>query len=129
MNEIKLKITTPERVIVNDGFNEILLPGVSGDFQLLHNHENIVSKLRVGIISVDVKGNLTPSFIVSESFATFNQDKNICEVTTEYAVTTSEIKNLSKDNIVKKIESSFFKAEKEVYQFISSCNDLRKSNQ
>ena len=122
MNEIKLKIATPERIIVNDDFHEILLPGASGDFQLLYNHENIISKLRVGIISVDVKGSLIPSFIVSESFATFNQDKNTCEITTEYAVTTSEIKNLSKDDIMKKIESSFFKAEKEVYQFISSLD-------
>ena len=118
MSEIKLKITTPERVIVNDCFNEILLPGESGDFQLLHNHENFASKLRVGVISVNSNGSLMPGFITSDAFATFNQDKNTCEVTTEYALTTSETKNLNKSDIMKEIKTSSFDAKKKLYQFI-----------
>lgn len=123
MNKIKLIVTTPEKIIVNNSFNEILLPGISGDFELFYNHENFISKLRIGIISVDANNKLTPSFIVSESFATFSQETNTCDVTAEYAVTISEIKSLNKSDIIKKIESSFFETEKKVYQFILSLNE------
>lgn len=120
MSEIKLKITTPERVVVNDCFNEILLPGESGDFQLLHNHENFASKLRVGVISVNSNSSLIPSFVISDAFATFNQDKNTCEVTTEYALTMAETKKLNKNDVAKEIENSFFGPRKKVYQFVLS---------
>ena len=118
MNEIKLKIITPERTVIDSHFNKILLPGKSGDFQLLYNHENFISRLRMGIISVDIKGSLTPSFVISQAFATFNQDQNMCEVTTEFAVAISEIKILSKSDITKKMDFSTFEPEKQLYQFI-----------
>ena len=70
------------------------------------------------ILSVDVKGSLTPSFVISQAFATFNQDQNMCEVTTEFAVAISEIKNLSKSDITKKMDFSTFEPEKQLYQFI-----------
>lgn len=47
-----LQIVTPEQVLFSGEVNEVSLPGVNGEFQMLNNHAPIVSVLKKGAIKL-----------------------------------------------------------------------------
>ena len=82
-SEIKFKITTPDKIIVDGYYSSVIFPGESGNFELLANHENFISQLKVGTIHAKAKDHTTSEFVVSASFAKFSHHQNICEVAAE----------------------------------------------
>ena len=90
-----------------------------GVFELLPNHENYISTLKEGVISICKKENFAPYFIVSKAFMKFENSSNTCEVIGDYAINISEVKNLKKDYINEIILNSHYEDEKSFYKFIS----------
>jgi F0F1-type ATP synthase epsilon subunit len=118
-DKIKLQIITPDKTVVDEDYNVIFCPGEAGDFELLANHENFISKLKTGVISVN--NTITQSFIVSQSFMKFDHANNICKIIVEFAIAIQDIKSLGNNSdITKKITQSHSEKEKEFYQFIST---------
>jgi F-type H+-transporting ATPase subunit epsilon len=115
-DKIKLKIITPEKIIENADYDAVVLPGETGDFELLVNHENFISILRVGTIYASTKDHIVASFVVSKSFMRFSNAKNICEVTAEYAMSMAEIKQLGADEITRRIKETSSQSKKQFYQ-------------
>jgi F-type H+-transporting ATPase subunit epsilon len=67
---MKLDIITPERKIYQGEVYGIIVPGVSGYFELLDNHAPIVAALGNGIIKIlkDKSGNNREEYKVSSGF-------------------------------------------------------------
>ena len=47
-----LQIVTPEQVLFSGEVNEVAVPGINGEFQMLDHHAPIVSVLRKGSIKL-----------------------------------------------------------------------------
>ena len=49
--KIKLEIVTPERVVVSESVDEVVLPGIEGEFGVLHGHIPFLTALKVGVLT------------------------------------------------------------------------------
>jgi len=61
-----LEIVTPEKVLLSAEVVSVTVPGVEGEFQMLNNHEPIVSVLEEG--EVKIEGNFTLEETVEDQF-------------------------------------------------------------
>ncbi len=48
IGKIMLEIITPERVVVSEEVDEVVLPGIEGEFGVLHGHIPFLTALKVG---------------------------------------------------------------------------------
>lgn len=66
-----LEIVSPEATLFAGEVTSVTVPGVNGEFQMLNNHEPIISLLQEGDVKVD--GNIS----VDEEFASkFSKDSD-----------------------------------------------------
>lgn len=49
---MKIKIITPEALVFDGEVDSVLVPGVSGDFQIMKDHAAIVSSLKTGKVRI-----------------------------------------------------------------------------
>lgn len=54
---LNLKIVSPEKVVFNGGVERVVVPGTSGEFEILQNHAPIISTLDSGkLLYADSEG-------------------------------------------------------------------------
>lgn len=117
--KINLKIVTPGGIVHDTQELRISLHGELGDFELLPDHENYISLLKEGIISIYKDRNFIPHFIISKSFMRFDNSSNTCEIISDYAISALEVKNLKNDHINEIISNSNYEDERSFYKFVS----------
>ncbi|MFH1236774.1 MAG: F0F1 ATP synthase subunit epsilon [Parcubacteria group bacterium] len=76
MVKINLEITTPERVILKDEVDELVLPTPNGEIGILPHHIPVVSLLAPGEIRITKGGNVT-NMAVSGGFIEVQPNKVI----------------------------------------------------
>src|SRR3989338_1187076 len=74
MSKIKLKIATPERVVLEDEIDQITLPTLNGESTVLPNHLPIVTSLKPGEILAKKEGNDLP-LATSGGFVEFAENE------------------------------------------------------
>ncbi len=75
---MKLDILTPDRKVFEGDVYGVILPGISGSFELLDNHAPIVAALGKGALKVlKSKTNETESYIVDGGFVEMSNNKAI----------------------------------------------------
>ena len=65
LDKIKLEIVTPERIVVSEGVDEVVLPGIEGEFGVLPGHIPFLTALKVGVLTYkmeDVEEHLALSW-------------------------------------------------------------------
>jgi len=65
LDKIKLEIVTPERIVVSEGVDEVVLPGLEGEFGVLPGHIPFLTALKVGVLTYkmeDVEEHLAVSW-------------------------------------------------------------------
>jgi F-type H+-transporting ATPase subunit epsilon len=68
MREVfKMKIITPQEELLNEEASSATLPGSEGEFGVLPEHSNLVTRLDRGVIVVE--GNISRKYIVSAGVA------------------------------------------------------------
>ena len=55
-DRITLEIVTPERVVVAQEVDEVVLPGIEGEFGVLHGHIPFLTALKVGVLTYKKDG-------------------------------------------------------------------------
>ena len=60
---MQLEIVSPEKTIFSGEAKSVYLPGSEGNFQVLNNHEPIVSTLKKGEIMIDGVDNQESDFL------------------------------------------------------------------
>ena len=83
--KVNLKIVIPDGIIEDSYHDSIKLPGLFGIFEVLPGHENYISLLAQGVISIKSQGKFLPYYIISKSFFQFKNHTNMCEISSEYA--------------------------------------------
>ncbi|MFC4723083.1 F0F1 ATP synthase subunit epsilon [Geojedonia litorea] len=76
-----LEIVSPEATLFSSEVDSVVVPGVSGDFEMLNNHAPIVSLLKTG--TVRIKTNTKNPLVLDELHALVipqKDDKNVLTV-------------------------------------------------
>mgnify|MGYP000146016064 FL=1 len=74
-----LEIVSPEAILFSGEVDSVVVPGTSGDFQMLNNHAPVVSTLKGG--TVRINGAITIEDAVKDKFTQDGADVNLFSIT------------------------------------------------
>ena len=74
-----LEIVSPEAILFSGEVDSVVVPGTSGDFQMLNNHAPVVSTLKGG--TVRINGAITIEYAVKDKFTQDGADVNLFTIT------------------------------------------------
>lgn len=87
--KVNFELVAPERVLVRDDVDMVVIPGAEGDFGVLPEHAPLLSLLRPGVIAVYDGDRISRRIFVAGGFAEVNPSS--CIVLAEQAEPVDEI--------------------------------------
>jgi len=73
-----LEIVSPEAILFSGEVDSVVVPGTSGDFQMLNNHAPVVSTLKGG--TVRINGAITIEDAVKDKFTKDGANVNLFSI-------------------------------------------------
>lgn len=98
--QLKLKIITPERIVLEEMVDQVSLPTTLGEITVLPNHIPLITGLSSGDIVASVNGEYIPMAVVG-GFLEIKQDEDNLTVVAVLADFAEHISELSDDKIEK----------------------------
>lgn len=75
---LKLKIVSPEKIVFNGDVDGVIVPGTSGQFEILDHHAPIISSLEKGVVTYRT-GTESVSVEVLGGFVSVKKNQvNVC---------------------------------------------------
>jgi F-type H+-transporting ATPase subunit epsilon len=87
--QIQFELVSPERLLVSQPVEMVVVPGVEGDFGVLPGHAPLVSNVRPGVIAVFEQGQVTQRIFVAGGFAEVTPER--CTVLAEQALPVADL--------------------------------------
>ena len=88
-DKVSFELVSPERLLIDDQVDMVVVPGSEGDFGVLPGHTPFVSTIRPGVIDVHDGGNVRDRIFVAGGFAEVTPER--CTVLAEDAVPVGDI--------------------------------------
>lgn len=81
MNKLNIAIIQPHQTKLDEPCDQVVVPGVDGDFGVLPGHTAFITKVRPGILTV-YKDGKKDRYAIHDGFVTVEQDavKIVCDV-------------------------------------------------
>jgi F-type H+-transporting ATPase subunit epsilon len=89
LDKVTFHLVAPERTLVSEEVDMVVVPGAEGDFGVLPQHSLLISLLRPGVIEVYQGNQVTERIFVGGGFAEVNERG--CTVLAEEAMPVSEL--------------------------------------
>jgi len=70
----KFELVSPERLLVSDDVEQVLVPGAEGDMTVLAHHAPVLTTLRPGLLDIGFPGGKNQRFFLRGGFAEVNPD-------------------------------------------------------
>lgn len=86
---ISFELVSPERLLLSEEVEMVVVPGVEGDFGVLIGHAPLISALRPGVINTYAGTAVEKAIFVAGGFAEVTGER--CTVLAEEAVPVDEI--------------------------------------
>ena len=86
---IEFELVAPERLLVSESVEMVVVPGTEGDFGILAGHAPTVSSVRAGVVAVFENNSVKERFFVSGGFAEVTPER--CTVLADEAMPLDEI--------------------------------------
>ena len=96
----KFELVSPERVLISEDVEQVVLPGGDGDFAVLPGHAPLISTLRAGVLDVTAPGGRKHIF-VKGGFAEVEPDR-----LTVLAERAYDVAELSADRIASELQTA-----------------------
>lgn len=87
--KVEFELVAPERLLVSEAVEMVVVPGSEGDFGVLPRHSPLISTVRPGVIRIYENGNVTQRIFVAGGFAEVTPER--CTVLAEEAVEVGDI--------------------------------------
>jgi len=87
--KVQFELVAPEKLLLSEPVEMVVVPGEEGDFGVLHQHAPLISGVRPGVIKVHNGGKVTEQIFVSGGFAEVTPAR--CTVLAEQAVPVADI--------------------------------------
>ena len=113
----KFELVSPERVLLSEDVEHVVLPGVDGDLGILQGHAPLVVTLRPGTISV-IDGSKTRKIFVKDGFAEFTPDT--LNVLAEQAVNLDGVERREIDELIATAEKELADAGDDAKRYLAS---------
>ncbi len=88
-DQIQFELVAPERLLVSELVEMVVVPGVEGDFGVLPGHAPLVSAVRPGVIAVFEGSRVSQRIFVAGGFAEVTGER--CTVLAEQATPVADI--------------------------------------
>ena len=88
-DKVEFELVSPERLLVSEQVDMVVVPGAEGDFGVLPRHAPLISTLRPGIIRIFEGRTLKTRIFVAGGFAEVTPER--CTVLAEEAVPVADI--------------------------------------
>jgi len=88
-DQIQFELVSPERLLMSEPVEMVVVPGVEGDFGVLPGHAPLVSTVRPGVIAVFEGGKVVQRIFVARGFAEVTGER--CTVLAEQAMPVADI--------------------------------------
>ncbi|TAN52725.1 MAG: ATP synthase F1 subunit epsilon [Rhodospirillales bacterium] len=75
INQVQFDLVSPERLLVSDPFDMVVVPGSEGDFGVLPRHSPMIATLRPGVIDIYENGVVADRLFVAGGFAEVTPDR------------------------------------------------------
>lgn len=102
--KIAFELVSPDRLLVSEAVDMVVIPGTEGDFGVLYGHQPLVALVRPGILEIENEGAATRRIFVSGGFAEVTNDR--CAVLTEDAVPVEDLKRADLEQRIKDAEEA-----------------------
>jgi len=86
---VEFELVSPERLLMSEPVEMVVVPGVEGDFGVLPGHSLLISAVRPGVIAIHEGGQVRDRIYVGGGFAQVSPDR--CTVLAEEAVMVGDI--------------------------------------
>lgn len=87
--KVAFELVSPERLLLSEDVDMVVVPGEEGDFGVLTRHAPMISTLRPGVIQVHNGGSVTERIFVAGGFAEVTPER--CTVLAEEALAVGDI--------------------------------------
>ena len=88
-NKVEFELVSPERLLVSQPVDMVVVPGGEGDFGVLPGHAPLISTVRAGVIEIYEGNAVSDRIFVAGGFAEVTQER--CTVLAEQAMRVAEI--------------------------------------
>ena len=87
--KVAFELVSPERLLVTQDVDMVVVPGEEGDFGVLPGHALFMSSLRSGVVEIHDAGAITDRVFVAGGFAEVTSKR--CTVLAEEAISLGDI--------------------------------------
>ena len=92
-DKVEFELVLPERLLVSEGADMVVVPGEEGDFGVLPGHALFLSGVRPGTIEIYNGETISDRIFVAGGFAEVTGER--CTVLAEEAVNLAEVERVS----------------------------------
>lgn len=85
----KFELVSPERLLVSEDVNSVVVPGVDGEMTVMPNHAPLMTSIRPGVVTVNTSAGKTDRYVIFGGFADVMPDS--CTVLAEASVHVDDI--------------------------------------
>ncbi|MFO7895730.1 MAG: F0F1 ATP synthase subunit epsilon [Candidatus Cloacimonadales bacterium] len=107
MEKIKLKLIQPDRILLDDEIEHVIVPGVEGDFGVYVNHADFITKIRPGVLEV-YSGEKIEEYAIHDGYVSVenNQVNIVCEAVEKQENIDRQRAEAAKERAEKRMKSS-----------------------
>jgi F-type H+-transporting ATPase subunit epsilon len=87
--KVEFELVSPERLLVSEAVEMVVVPGTEGDFGVLAGHSATVSSIRPGVLAVFENGAVTSRVFISGGFAEVTPER--CTVLADEATVLDDL--------------------------------------
>lgn len=121
--KLSLQILTPDRELLNEEVDEILVPTVNGELGILPNHASILTQIQPGELTV-INGSKRSSYAITGGYLEVNDNK--VNILGDFAIRSEDIE-LAKAEEAKKKAEALMKDKTSNVEFAEIEAQLRRS--
>jgi F-type H+-transporting ATPase subunit epsilon len=97
----KFELVSPERLLVSEQVEQVVIPGAEGEMTVLANHSPVMTTVKPGVVTVKSAGGSEERYVVFGGFADILPEG--CTLLAESAVRVAEI---DRDDLARRIQEA-----------------------
>ena len=110
-NTVEFELVSPQRLLMSEPVELVVVPGAEGDFGVLPGHSLLIATVRPGVIDIHEGGQVKESIFVAGGFAEVSPER--CTVLAEEAVPVAYIDRGEAEQRLEDAKTALAKAEED----------------
>jgi F-type H+-transporting ATPase subunit epsilon len=108
-DRVEFELVSPQRLLMSEPVEMVVVPGVEGDFGVLPGHSLLISAVRPGVIDIHEGGKVRDRIFVAGGFAQVSPER--CTVLAEEAVMVADIDTAAAEERLSKAKEALTEAQ------------------